>query len=225
AAKPGDWDGFQAYMDKETGTKIRPGCSVEPLIDGQTAFPKMLEAIDKAKTSVNWTVFEFDADATGQEVAKHLAAAADRGVKVRLLYDGYGSSDTDGSAVGKKLMKDLRDHKVDIVERNKFLGHITHRKILTVDGETGFIGGMNVGDNYSTIWHDIHSEVKGPAVADLQDLFVTQWKSLNGKISESDQAALYPPLAAVGNTGARIVGHVGSCDTNLKKAYMRDIDT
>jgi phosphatidylserine/phosphatidylglycerophosphate/cardiolipin synthase-like enzyme len=98
--------------------------------------------------------------------------------------------------------------------------HLSHRKILTVDGNTGFIGGMNVGDEYSKTWHDIHSEVTGSAVADLQHLFENQWDSLGGTMK-----ADYPDLPATGSTGARIIGHVGHGDENMKLAYLRAIDT
>ena len=224
-ATVGDWAGFQTFLDKNTGSVARPGSSVTPLIDGQTAFPKMLDTIDNAKSSVNWSVFEFDADKTGEEVAQHLAAAADRGVNVRLLYDGFGSKATDSSPQGKQMMQFLKDHNVQIEERKEDSGHITHRKILTVDGTTGFIGGMNVGDDYSTTWHDIHSEVTGPAVGDLQNLFVTQWKSLGGNISDANQASLFPKLGPTGDDNARIIGHIGGQDQRMKKAYLQAIDT
>jgi cardiolipin synthase len=221
AAHPaGGWDSFQTYLDDATGTRVRPGCTVTPLVDGQTAFPRMLDAIDKAKSSVNWSVYLFNPDQTGWDVARHLADAADRGCQVRLLYDQFGSQEAGQTPGGKDMLQFLRDHKVGLECQPIACRHVTHRKILTVDGSTGFIGGMNVGDDYSKTWHDIHSEVTGPAVADLQHLFEDQWTGLGGTMK-----ADYPALHPTGSAGARIIGHTGHQDENMKLAYLRAIDT
>src|SRR5439155_1728429 len=145
---------------------------------------KMYDAIDNAKSSVNYTVVAFESDKTGWDMAKHLADAAKRGVDVKLVYDPMGSAKTDGAPTDQAIYKYMKDAGVQVLPQTPGpLGeHLTHRKITVVDGQTGFIGGMNVGDNYSTKWHDCHSEVKGQGVADLQKLFVEQWKADGGKV-------------------------------------------
>ncbi len=227
APKPGDWSGLQSWFDKATGTVNRPGTTVTPLINGQTAFPKMYEAIDGARSSVNLTVFAFESDKTGWEMAKHLADAAKRGCDVKVIYDPMGSAHTDGKATDQKLYQYMRDAGVQVIAQTPgpMADHLTHRKITVVDGQTGFIGGMNVGENYSTRWHDCHSEVKGQGVADLQKLFVEQWKADGGTLKPGEEQKLFPKLSDVGTTSARMVGHVGRDDQNMKLGYLRAIDT
>ncbi|MFT3835481.1 MAG: phosphatidylserine/phosphatidylglycerophosphate/cardiolipin synthase family protein [Myxococcaceae bacterium] len=225
--KPGDWSGLQQWFDKATGTVNRPGTTVTPLINGQNAFPKMYEAIDGAKSSVNYTVFAFESDKTGWEMAKHLADAAKRGVDVKLIYDPMGSAKTDGAPTDQKIYQYMKDAGVNVIAQQPgpLAEHLTHRKITVVDGKTGFIGGMNCGENYSTLWHDCHSMVQGQGVADLQKLFVEQWKSDGGKVTPQEEKSFFPPLSNVGTSSARMVGHVGNDDQNMKLAYLRSIDT
>ena len=226
-ARPGDWAGFERYLDSATNTEVRPGTKVEPLIDGQKAFPAMYKAIAEAKSSVNVSVFSFESDNTGWDMAKCLASAADRGCKVRLVYDPVGSRETHGVATDANVFKFMTDHGVEVRAQGPGpLGdHLTHRKLTIVDGKTGFIGGMNVGDEYSKTWHDCHAKVTGLGVADLQALFVRQWKADGGSFSALDEARAFPPLTPDGAGGARIIGHEGLLDQNLKLAYLRAIDT
>ena len=228
AAKPGDWNGFQTYLDNATGTVQRPGTKVEPLINGSDAFPVMLNSIDNAKSSINQTVFAFQSDQAGWEWADHLAAAADRGVAVRLLYDPAGSAKSNGQATDPAIYDFLKQHHVQVESQTPGAldDHLTHRKIMVVDGTTGYIGGMNVGDEYRDVWHDCHSKVTGPGVADLQNLFVSQWQNDGGTLSDADKASFFPPLQPVAGAGsARVIGHVGQQDQNMKLAYLRAIDT
>jgi acid phosphatase len=220
---PGDWSAFQSYLNSATGTVQRPGTLVEPLINGSTAFPAMYQAIDQATSSVNLSVFEFDSDTTGQQMAQHLIGAAQRGCEVRLIYDPTGSKSTDPS-----LFTRMEQAGVQVVAQpsGTLEDHLTHRKLLVVDGKVGFIGGMNIGDNYQYVWHDVNSRVTGLGVADLQQAFVQQWAIDAGPISSVDHALLFPKLSAVAGAGsARILTHTGLADQNEKLAYLLAIDT
>ncbi|HEY4002511.1 MAG TPA: phosphatidylserine/phosphatidylglycerophosphate/cardiolipin synthase family protein [Candidatus Xenobia bacterium] len=225
-AVPGQWDGFDAYLDSATGTVARNDSRVEPLINGQVAFPAMLDAIDHATGSINWSVYAFQSDETGWDVAHHLAEAADRQVQVRLLYDVAGSAVSNNRPSDPRIFDYLRQHGIQIVARQDGdLGtERTHRKLLVVDGRTGFIGGMNVGNEYRNEWHDVQARVTGPAVSDIQRLFVTQWEVEGGRLD--DLTPFFPPLQAQAGGGpARIIGHGVRSDENIKAAYLRAIDT
>ena len=227
-AKAGDWAGFGQYLDAATGTRERPGTTVEPLIDGQIAFPRLFDAIDGAKSSVNLSMYAFQSDETGWEMARHMASAADRGCKVRLLYDVEGSSVSNGAPTDSGVYDFLRKHGVDVIARQdgRLTTERTHRKLLVIDGAVGFIGGMNVGNEYRNEWHDTHARVAGPAVADMQGLFVSQWQTEGGKVGAGEHAALFPELKEqAGGGNARIIGHDGRDDVNIKLAYLRAIDT
>lgn len=228
AATPGDWQGFQGYLDQATGTRNRAGTQVEPLIDGATAFPAMFQAIDQAKSSVSMSVFAFQSDQAGWEMARRMAAAADRGCAVKLIYDPVGSSHSEAVPTDPKIYAFLREYGVQVIAQQPgMLGdHLTHRKITVIDGKVGFTGGMNVGDQYQATWHDVHARITGPGVADLQQLFVSQWQADGGTLSDAEKAALFPKLDPVaGAASARMIGHVGETDQNMKLAYLRAIDT
>jgi len=227
-ARPGDWAGFRGYLDEATGSAAHAGSRVEPLINGEVAFPAMQEAIGRARSSVHVSVYAFQSDDAGWDFARDLAGAADRGVRVRLMYDPVGSKQSAGAPTDPKIYAFLRQHGVDVIERppGALDDHLSHRKITVVDGELGFTGGMNIGDEYRTIWHDVHARVTGPAVADLQRLFVSQWKSLKGHLQPGEERALFPVLAGLGGAGdVRVIGHDGLADQNMKLAYLRAIDT
>jgi cardiolipin synthase len=217
----------RAALPGDPGIPVRPGTKVDVLINGEKAFPKMYQAIDNATSSVNYTVFEFDSDSTGREMAKHLVDAAARGVKVRLIYDPVGSK-----AANKAIFDYLRKGGVQVIaQKPGFLDdHLTHRKILVTDGKTGFTGGMNVGDNYhgvgATPWHDVHAQITGPGVADLQGLFVDQWKADGGDIESHDYGAMFPELQPIAGAGdVKVIGHKGLKDEKMKTAYLQAIDT
>jgi cardiolipin synthase len=226
-ATPGDWMNFDKYLDTATCTQAQPGTKVEPLIDGKEAFPAMFAAVDGAKSSVNMSVYAFHSDETGWTMAKKLAAAADRGCAVKLVYDPMGSKDSGGEPTDPAVYQYMKDHGVQVVAQTPgpLADHLTHRKITVVDGQTGFIGGMNVGDDYATVWHDVHSKMTGPGVADLQKLFVEQWKDNGQPVSAAEQKAFFPTLETQGTASARVIGHVGQNDQSLKLAYLRAIDT
>ncbi len=226
-AKPGDWSGFDKFLDKATGSQVRAGTQVTPLINGSVAFPQMYQAIDNAKSTVNLSVYAFQSDDTGWDMAKHLAAAADRGVAVRVIYDPMGSKESNGKKTQDSVYEFMRQHGVQVIAQqpSALADHLTHRKITVVDGSTAFTGGMNVGDEYAKEWHDVHSKIEGPGVADLQKLFIEQWKGDGGKVTPQDVTKMMPALNPVAQTSARIIGHEGSQDQNIKLAYLRAIDT
>lgn len=224
--KLGDWAGLSAYLDRATGTTVRDGSTVTPLINGEVAFPAMTAAIDAASSTVNLSVFSFRSDQAGWDMARHLAAAADRGVTVRVLYDRMGSYKSSGTRTDPAMYEFMRQHGVDVIEVSpEALGaQLNHRKITVIDGNRAFTGGMNIGDEFRYEWHDVHSEVRGPAVADLQRLFVDQWKREGGKVS--DESKLFPTLAKEPKSfGVRVIGHEGLNDRNIQLAYLRAIDT
>src|SRR5262249_54017317 len=119
-----------------------------------------------------------------------LAERARQGVEVRLLYDGVGSHrlrprHLDGLRVaGGKCSVFL---PINLLRRSVQINLRNHRKILVVDGQTGFTGGLNVGDEYLGkvarfgFWRDTHLRLRGPAVADLQRVFAEDWDFAAGE--------------------------------------------
>jgi cardiolipin synthase len=173
------------------------GNLVTLLRDGNEAYPAMLEAIAAARRQVLLEMFWFGSDRAGRRFAAALLAARERGVEVGLLYDAVGSRDTDPSLFGE-----LRSGGCTVVEfgplipwrahfRPEGLTRRDHRKILVVDGEIGFTGGINVADEWLPKeeggggWRDDMLRVEGPVVRGLVAMQRSAWRRAGG-----------PPLGA-----------------------------
>jgi cardiolipin synthase len=195
-----------------TGRPLLPGNRVVPLYDGEEAYPRMLAAIRDAKHSVGLGTYIFDNDRTGRAFADALADAVTRGVEVRVLIDAVGSHYTWPS-----IVRHLHRGKVPVA---RFLPQLlpwyfpysnlrNHRKVLIVDGRTGFTGGMNIREGHDASLNprhpirDLHFEIAGPVVASLQAVFADDWEFATGKPLQGER--WFPPLAEAGPVHARAV--------------------
>jgi len=159
------------------------GNRVVPLVNGDAAFPAMLQAIAAAKTSIALSTYIFDSDPTGQTFVAALSAAAARGVTVRVLVDEVGLLYS-----ARAVDRDLRAGGVAtarfIPRQLRFLRMFNlrnHRKIMVIDGTVGFIGGMNIRHGNVLAarprWpiQDIHFQVEGPVLDQMSALFEEDW--------------------------------------------------
>lgn len=179
-----------SLADAVTRRPLLQGNRVMPLHCGEEAFPAMLEAIAGAGSSIYLSTYIFDSDATGRRFVEALGAAADRGVDVRVLADAMGERYSFPPA--RRL---LRGSDVRVVrflppsfsERGIHLNLRNHRKLLVVDGKTGFTGGMNIGDRHLAQRDDprrvidIHFAVEGPVVGQMQEAFLEDWQFATGE--------------------------------------------
>jgi cardiolipin synthase len=147
--------------------------AVELLDGGGEAFPRMLAAIETARRWIHLEVYTFSDEGVGRQFVDALGAAARRGVSAHVIIDGWGSATT-GRAVQAQLVAE--GVQVDIFHplRTLFIGRFrrNHRKILVIDDEVAYIGGINIGDEYQTTsdrigWADLALEIRGPAAARL----------------------------------------------------------
>lgn len=176
--------GLVALGSRLIGKPVLIGNAITPLINGDEAYPAMLHAIDNAAVSVALNSYIFDSDRAGEQFLTALKAAQDRGVMVRVLIDGVGARYSKPS-----MVKRLRDNGVTVAEflpsRNPaamvFANLRNHRKILIVDGKTGFTGGTNIREGHClNLKPDfpvacLHFKVEGPVVAELQEAFAIDW--------------------------------------------------
>ncbi|GGG66910.1 cardiolipin synthase A [Salipiger pallidus] len=154
------------------------------LVNGDETFPTIFDAIDRAEDYVLVQYYTVVDDDTGRGLADRLMAAAERGVEVRMLYDGVGSYGL-SSAYRDRLLK----AGVRILDPGSTAGPTSrlqinfrnHRKTVIIDGKLGFTGGLNMSDTYRGLgetfdhWRDTHVELTGPAVAQLQLAYVEDW--------------------------------------------------
>lgn len=181
------------FVNGLSGSPLLPGNKITPLHCGDEAYVRMLAAIGAAKHSITLCTYIFDNDAAGREFSTALAHAVERGVQVRVLIDDVGTRYSWPS-----IKRELRKGSVPF---NTFLPtlvpwqlHYTnlrnHRKILVVDGRLGFTGGMNIRAGHRLDppskhpVRDLHFEIEGPVVAQLQECFVGDWEFATGEVLE-----------------------------------------
>lgn len=160
------------------------------LTNGEETFSSLLKELKMAEHHIHMEYYIYRADDIGREIQKTLIQKARAGVKVRFMYDAVGSI-----GMPKSFIKELEDAgvKVGIFGQVRFLAlssrvnYRNHRKIVVIDGSTGFIGGLNVGDEYLSrsktygFWRDTHMVVKGEAVRSLQIIFLQDWQYVTGE--------------------------------------------
>lgn len=189
-------------VDAVTRRPLLPGNRVFPLHNGDEAYPVMLEAIAKAQSSICLSTYIFDSDTTGRRFVDALRAAAGRGVAVRVLVDALGERYSFPPA--RRLLRGsavrvARFLPPSFTERGIHLNLRNHRKLLIVDGEVGFTGGMNIGDRHLMSTDDprrvvdIHFRVDGPVVGQMLQAFYEDWQFITG---ESIADAICPVAAA-----------------------------
>jgi len=167
-----------------THLKATTGNKVDVLADGAATYDAIGAAIDAARHHVHAQYYLIRDDATGRWFRDRLVAAAERGVAVRLLMDGFGCFSL-GSAWQRPLRKAGVRVGIFLPMRSVLLQPVNlrnHRKIVVVDGETAFTGGFNVGDEYRGGqmpgvggWRDVHVRIEGPAAAELHRVFFQDW--------------------------------------------------
>jgi cardiolipin synthase len=185
---------------------LLPGNTIEPLVDGAEAYPAMLEALDAARTSVALASYIFHADGIGESFVNALIRAQQRGVAVRVLIDDVSCRFSLHSPA-----KPLRQAGVPVGDFNPPLVPArlnafnlrNHRKILVVDGELGFTGGMNIDRRYwgENAYRDTHFRLRGPVVAHLMEVFADDWLFTTDEALRGPE--WFPPLAACGDSLAR----------------------
>lgn len=198
------------------------GNHLDILVNGDEAYPAMLEAIQGARRTISFCTYIFDHDPAGRKFADALGRAVARGVQVRVLIDDAGARYSWPS-----IVKMLREMDVPTVRfmptlapwRLMTMNLRTHRKIMVVDGETGFTGGMNIRQGHvlrepsKRYVQDLHFRVEGPVVRQLQEAFVDDWHFATGEHLEGDM--WFPELAAKGTVYARTL--VAGPDKNFEK--------
>ncbi len=171
------------------------GNRITSLANGDAAYPAMLQAIDEASRSVTLETYIFNHDHAGLRFLEALRRAAERGVDVRLLIDAVGARY--GWPPMQRLLKKAGLPVATFMPprfpwRFQYSNLRTHRKILVVDGEVGFTGGINVsqgnclGHSHRNPVQDLHFRITGPVVAELQAAFVEDWAFCTGEILQGE---------------------------------------
>ncbi len=157
---------------------------VKLLVNGEEKFPEVMQVLQNAKHHIHLEYYIYEQDDTGTAIIELLIQKAKEGVEVRFIYDDFGSP-----SIKRKIEKRMRDvgvqvypfHKVHFYLLANRINYRNHRKIIVVDGQTAFVGGINVSDKYinnkpgQLFWRDTHLRIDGPGVYYLQYLFISDW--------------------------------------------------
>jgi cardiolipin synthase len=184
ATTPTSHDSMLNALEKLAKLPFSHGNQVQLLINGQATFAAILTAIEDAKHYILVQFYTIHDDRLGRALKRSLRAKADAGVAVYLLYDGIGSH-----ALPNAYAAELRAAGVRVEVftgggkkgRRFQINFRNHRKIVVIDGQSGYLGGHNVGDEYlgrdprTAPWRDTHVCIRGPAVLALQIAFTEDW--------------------------------------------------
>ncbi|MEJ7687299.1 MAG: phospholipase D-like domain-containing protein [Variovorax sp.] len=200
---------FPRAMGAVLSPALIAGNRVEELLNGEQIFPAMLGSIKSAQQSITLETYIYWSGTIGAEFTDSLAERAKAGVKVNVLLDWVGGQ------LDEALLDRMRAAGIEIQRYNRphwhNLGRMnnrTHRKLLVVDGKTGFIGGVGIADTWrgsaqdSEHWRDTHFKVSGPAVRQIQSAFIDNWLQSTGNVLHGE--AYLPDLDAQGSASAQV---------------------
>ncbi|WP_430811488.1 MULTISPECIES: cardiolipin synthase [unclassified Carboxylicivirga] len=197
---------------KNSSSILTIGNGVEVLNNGNETFPAIIKALKAARHSIHLQYYIFDQDKIGTEIINILKSKASEGVEVRLIVDDVGSWE-----LKRPFFKMLKSHGIEAYSfltvrfpsLTSKVNYRNHRKIVVVDGEVGFVGGLNVADRYISgnpsygIWRDMHLRITGDAVNALQSVFFVDWYFVSQEEIAGPQ--YFPHKKPIGNSPVQIV--------------------
>jgi cardiolipin synthase len=240
---------LQAMM-AQGGPNLVSDNEAKLLIDGPQTYKAMFNAIEQAHNHINIEVYIFQDDEVGKKLSDLLVEKQHQGVQVKLIYDSLGCIST-----SKYIFKKLTDAGAKVHEFNPVnpiegkaldFNNRDHRKILVVDGTVGYTGGINISSVYSQGssfnvpsaltdnaprdegWRDTQIEIRGPAVAELQKIFLHTWNQFNedeasGAEADKKNSAQYFP--SLGHKGDKVVRVIASSPDDKKNIIYADLLT
>jgi cardiolipin synthase A/B len=202
------------------------GNEVVPLLTGDEAFPKMLAAIRAAEHHIHLQSFIIGNDDVGREFLAAVAERAQQGVQVRVLYDRFGSSHALWGGLFRKYRRVPNLAFAGWTQSNVFRKQLhfnlrNHRKLLVVDGQIAFTGGVNLNEYSQTrgdrpAIQDYHFQLRGPIVQELQYTFLRDWHVMAEEDPEQLLSAQhFRRLPAEGNALVRVVNSGPSSDLRV----------
>lgn len=195
-----------AMLIKDIGSPLTRNNKIKLLVNGEKKFPELLKALREAKHHIHMEYYIYEYDEIGTEVIELLIEKAEQGVQVRFIYDDFGSPSIKKKTEDRMCKAGAEVHpfhKVHFYLLANRINYRNHRKIVVIDGQTAFIGGINVSDKYvnkedkkKLYWRDTHVRIDGPAVYYLQYLFIADWNFCCPKALKPKDV-YFPPAATI----------------------------
>lgn len=176
---------------REKGIHFSHNNSVVLLMNGQEKFDDLFTAIHQARKSIHMEYFNFRNDSINKELITLLAEKVKDSVEVRILFDGFGNV-SNNQPLKKRHIEQIREQGIEIYEFNPVefpwfddIFNRDHRKIVVIDGQIAYTGGMNIADYYIKgtevvgSWNDMHCRIDGDEVNTLQRIFLKMWNKVS----------------------------------------------
>lgn len=207
--------------------------NTEVLTNGESTYESIISELKKAKDHIHMEYFIIRNDNIGNQIKDILIEKVRDGVEVRLIYDSVGCW-----KLGKKYVKSLKTagaevhafYPVIFPVLSRQLNYRNHRKIIVIDGKIGYLGGINIGDEYLGknqnlgFWRDTHIKIQGEAIYSLQNIFLKDWYFVSGEIMSHKK--YYPKLGYYGEQLIQIASSGPDSDwESILQAYFTMIST
>ena len=221
---------------KDENILITDKNDIEFLNGGKKKFPRLFEDIRNAEKHIHLEYFNFRNDSLNEILISLLSEKAKEGVKIRAMFDAFGNM-SNNRPLKKRHIEDIRSKGIEIVKFNplsfpwvNYAFSRDHRKIVVIDGEVGYTGGINVADYYVDglegigEWRDMHARVVGESVAELQKIFLAMW---NKETGQNVGGETYFPLVkdSVGDVNIAVIDRwPGKNPKQMRRIYANAIN-
>lgn len=202
--------------------------------NGEEKFPALIKALQHAKHHIHLEYYIIEDDIIGNKILDLLCDKFASGVQVRLIIDALGSNDLTNKTLRKIRKSGIEFHEYHPVIFTSLANRVNyrdHRKIVIIDGEVGFVGGINIADRYindksnTLYWRDTHCKIEGEAVYSLQILFILNWYFVSKKLLQPG-IEFFPVMENKGDVLTSIISSDPDSDNpNLMEGYFSMINT
>lgn len=201
---------FRRELGVLLGPPIVDGNRIDNYENGVEIFPAMLASVRAARHNINFETYIYWSGHVGREFAEALAERARAGVQVHVLIDWVGSQKMEDALLDTMVRAGVRVERYHPLHWYHLarMNNRTHRKLLVVDGEVGYTGGVGIADVWDgdarrpDEWRDSHYRLQGPAVAQMQAAFMDNWIKATGTVLQGPE--YFPPLQPVGVARAQV---------------------
>ncbi len=191
-----EYRGLCRLLSKSNGTTVCDGNQIEIITSGKRKYEALVEDLLNAKHHIHMEYFYFKKDKGSQRIKEILMQKAREGVKVRFIHENIANIQiapryyNEMKEAGVEVVKFI-DAKFSLVQWGMQLNYRDHRKVVIIDGNIGYTGGMNISDDYFLRWRDTHIRLTGNAVSKLQYSFMDSYITSGGRFEE-DLAPYFP---------------------------------
>ncbi|MEC2060743.1 cardiolipin synthase [Bacillus stercoris] len=224
---------FFTYSIRAAHMNINTKSKIKVLKNGEETFPELFKAMRKAESYIHIEYYMFKSDMLGRGMMDIMMEKARQGVEVRFLYDSAGSM-----KLARRDIMRMKQAGVNIVPFsplkygffNQKLNFRNHRKIVIIDGKTGFVGGLNVGKEYISrdphigFWRDTHLRLEGEIVQTLHAIFMLDWEYVSNEVL-IDQEEYNTPVPVEGGGIYQIVATGPDMKESMSDLYYEMISS